>query len=111
MGTQEENNNIEGQAAFQPRNTDDQSADVNSLSDLKPFRIEIAVAEEGRFFNIRPLGNGRYEIMDDEGSLGSIVLDSSDHARCESVGCELDMPLLHAIREGIQSHENWSNRA
>ncbi|RZL34110.1 MAG: hypothetical protein EOO96_10920 [Pedobacter sp.] len=75
------------------------------------FKIEVAVGTKGRFFDIKPLGDYRYEIADEEGVLGSIRLDGQDHARCESQGCELDLPLLEAIRDGIQFHEQWSPRA
>jgi hypothetical protein len=71
------------------------------------FRIEVAEGHEGKNFDIRPLQNGRYEILTKEGSIGTIQLDESDHAHCESQGCELDMPLLHAIRDQIQFHEKW----
>lgn len=76
-------------------------------NDAQQFRIEVAVGTQGRFYYIRPLGALRYEILDDEGSLGTILLDGNDHARCESLGCELDLPLMHAIRQGIQIHESW----
>lgn len=80
------------------------SADENAE---KQFRIEVADGDEGRFFSIRPLGHGRYEILDDDGSMGTVQLDESDHAHCESQGCELDLPLLHAIRDQIQFHLKW----
>jgi hypothetical protein len=68
------------------------------------FRIEVANGDQGLFFSIRPLGHLRYEILDDNGSIGTIQLDEDNHAHCESQGCELDLPLLHAIREQIQFH-------
>lgn len=70
----------------------------------KQFRIEVADGGRGRNFSIRPLGNHRYEIADDDGIVGTVQLDENDHAHCESQGCELDLPLLHAIREEIQFH-------
>ena len=73
----------------------------------KQFRIEVAEGDQGRFFSIRPLGHSRYEILDDDGSIGTVKLDETDHARCESQGCELDLPLLHAIRDQIQFHLKW----
>ncbi|TKC09946.1 hypothetical protein FA048_06975 [Pedobacter polaris] len=69
------------------------------------FRIEVADGNQAKFFSIRPLGNGRYEIIDDDGTIGTIQLDETDHARCESQGCELDLPLLHSIRDQIQFHQ------
>lgn len=83
----------------------------NQQSDEQQFRIEVAIGDKGRFYNVRPLGEMRYEILDDEGSIGTILLDTNDHARCESVGCELDLPLMNAIRQGIQTHEQWNHRA
>ena len=75
------------------------------------FRIEVADGHHSVFFYIKPLGNKRYEILNDEGSIGTIQLDEIDHARCESQGCELDLPLLHAIRDQIQFHEQWKKNA
>lgn len=75
------------------------------------FRIEVAKGNQGRFFYVKPLENLVYEIMDDQGPIGSIQLDRNDHLHCRNIGCALDMPLLHSIREGIQFHEQWSPRA
>jgi hypothetical protein len=72
---------------------------------MKQFRIEVAVEDQGKFYDIRPLGNARYEISENGEIIGTIQLDELDHARCESQGCELDLPALHAIREGIQAQE------
>lgn len=83
----------------------------NTESSDKQFRIEVATEGQGGFYYVRPLGELRYEILDDQGSIGTILLDGNDHARCESVGCELDLPLMHAIRKGIQTHEDWHHRA
>jgi hypothetical protein len=76
-------------------------------SDAQSFRIEAVDGDLSRFFSIRPLGNGRYEIQDDTGTIGTVQLDEKNHAHCESQGCELDLPLLHAIRDQIQFHEDW----
>lgn len=73
------------------------------------FRIEVADGTIGRFFSIHPLGHNRYEILNDDGSIGTLQLDESNHAHCESQGCELDLPLLHAIRDQIQFHLNLKN--
>lgn len=77
---------------------------------MEQFRIEIAVGDQGKFFDITPLGNARYEISIEGETIGTIQLDEKDHTRCESHGCELDMPELHAIREGIQYHEQWAQQ-
>jgi hypothetical protein len=74
------------------------------------FRIEVAEENQGKFFNVRALGNNRFELLDEEGSIGTVQLDEQDHAHCESQGCELDMPLLHAIREQIQFHLRWKSK-
>jgi len=74
---------------------------------MEQFKIEIAVGDEGRFYDIKPLGNARYEIFVEGKTIGTILLDEQDHTRCESQGCELDLPVLKKIREGIQFHERW----
>lgn len=71
---------------------------------MKQFRIEVADNGLGYFYNIKPLGNSRYEIFVEEEAIGTIQLDEKDHTRCESVGCELDLPLLTAIRDAIHAH-------
>ncbi|WP_240186694.1 hypothetical protein [Pedobacter namyangjuensis] len=71
---------------------------------LQQFRIEVVDGDKGRFFSIRPLGQQRYEIFDEDGSIGTVLLDEKDHAHCESQGCELDLPLLHSIRDQIRFH-------
>ncbi|TDO24183.1 hypothetical protein [Pedobacter duraquae] len=71
---------------------------------MKQFRIEVAVAEEGRFYDINPLGNAQYEISIEGDVIGKIQLDDKNPEHCESIGCQLDSPALHAIREGIQYH-------
>ncbi|WP_449437137.1 hypothetical protein [Pedobacter steynii] len=76
---------------------------------MEQFRLEIANEGKGKFYEIKPLGNSRYEIFDDGQSIGTIALDEQNHAHCESQGCELDMPILNSIREGIQYHEQWNN--
>ncbi len=86
-------------------NSDFVARHLEDSSSLKSFRIEVAEGHQGKFFNIRPLGNSRYEILNDEGSIGTIQLDEANHEHCESLGCELDLPLLHTIREQIQFHE------
>ncbi|SER96938.1 hypothetical protein [Pedobacter rhizosphaerae] len=74
---------------------------------MEQFKIEVAVEDRRKFYDIRPLGNARYEISEKGEVIGTIQLDEKDHARCESQGCELDLPLLHAVREGIQIQEGW----
>lgn len=74
---------------------------------MEQFKIEVADNGQGRFYDIKPLGNARYQIYIEGETIGTIQLDEKDHARCESQGCELDMPLLNSIRDQIQAHENW----
>ena len=76
---------------------------------MEQFRIEVAHNGKGRFYNIKPLGNQRYQIYMEEETIGTIQLDKNDHARCESQGCELDMPMLNAIRDQIEFYENWKH--
>ena len=76
---------------------------------MEQFRIEVAAGGQGRFYDIKPLGNSRYQIYIEGETIGTIQLDERDHARCESVSCELDMPLLNSIRDQIQFHEEWAN--
>ena len=74
---------------------------------MEQFKIEVAYNGQGKFYDIKPLGNARYQIYIEGETIGTIQLDEKDHARCESQGCELDMPLLNSIRDQIQAHENW----
>jgi hypothetical protein len=74
---------------------------------MEQFKIEVADNRQGKFYDIKPLGNARYQIYIEGETIGTIQLDEKDHARCESQGCELDMPLLNSIRDQIQAHENW----
>ena len=76
---------------------------------MEQFRLEVADQGLGRFYDIKPLGNSRYELFEDGEIIGTIQLDEKDHAHCESQGCELDLPMLNSIREGIQYHERWNN--
>ena len=74
---------------------------------MEQFKIELADNGQGKFYDNKPLGNARYQIYIEGETIGTIQLDEKDHARCESQGCELDMPLLNSIRDQIQAHENW----
>ena len=76
---------------------------------MEQFRIEVADNGHGRFYDVKPLGNARYQIYIEGETIGTVQLDEKDHARCESQGCELDMPLLNAIRDQIQFHEKWTS--
>ena len=93
---------------MQSENNFNEKLSVGEVSGQK-FRIKVAEGNIPRLFSIHPLGHDRYEILDDEGSIGTVQLDESNHAYCESQGCELDLPLLHAIRDQIQNHLNSKN--
>ncbi len=72
---------------------------------MNEFRIEVAVDGLGHFYNIKPLGNEVYEIYTDEDKIGTIELDEQNHDHCLTSDCELDLPLLNAIRDGIKLYE------
>ncbi len=76
---------------------------------MEQFRIEVAVEGQGRFYDIKPLGNARYQISENGEIIGSIQLDEKDHTHCESQGCEIDLPVLNALRKGIQDYESWND--
>jgi len=73
---------------------------------MHQFRIEVVAEGQGHNFNIRPLENHVYEIYTDEDKIGTIELDEKNHDHCITSDCELDMPLINAIREGIQAYQN-----
>lgn len=68
------------------------------------FGIEVADGDRGRFFTVRPLGQGRYELLEDQCIVGTIQLDKTDQAHAERKRCELELPLLHGIREQVSQH-------
>jgi hypothetical protein len=76
---------------------------------MEQFKIEIALAGEGRFYDIKALGGNRYEIYDQEQKVGTIEIDEDDHEHCRAVDCEIDLPLMHAIRQGILLHEELNS--
>ena len=49
---------------------------------MEQFRIEVAHNRRGQFYNIKSLGNSRYQIYLDEETIGTIHLDAKDHTRC-----------------------------
>jgi hypothetical protein len=71
---------------------------------MNKFRIEVATDGQAHNFNIRPLENSVYEIYTDEDKIGSIELDDDNHDHCLVSDCELDLPLINAIRESIQAY-------
>ena len=73
---------------------------------MNPFRIEVASNGQGHTYNINPLGNHVFEIYQDEDKIGIIELDNQNHDHCVTSDCELDLPLLNAIREAIHACES-----
>lgn len=75
---------------------------------MREFRIEVATDGRAHTFNITDLGDNQYEIYRENDRIGTIELDGKEHEHCEPVDCEIDMPLLNAIREGIILHQQLS---
>lgn len=75
---------------------------------MEQFRLEVAKDGQGYFFDIYSRGNKIYDIYKDEVKVGSLKLDDKDHKHCESSECEIDLPLMNSIREGILLHEDVS---
>ncbi|MHA4895836.1 hypothetical protein ACXZ1K_13870 [Pedobacter sp. PWIIR3] len=73
---------------------------------MEQFRLEVAMDGQGYFFDIHALGNNKYDIYKEEEKVGTIYLDGQDHEHCESVDCQIDLPLMNSIREGILLHED-----
>lgn len=77
--------------------------------DMQQFRIEVASNGQGYFFDIKSIGNQQYEIYKAQQKVGTIEIDYKDHEHCRGIDCEMDMPLLNAIREGIVLHQQLSS--
>lgn len=75
---------------------------------MEQFRLEVAMDGQGYFFDIHSLGNNRYDIFKEDEMVGTIILDEKNHDHCDTVNCELDLPLMNSIREGILLHEDVS---
>jgi hypothetical protein len=45
------------------------------LQDMEQFRIEVANNRQGQFYNIKSLGNSRYQIFIEDETIGTIQLD------------------------------------
>ena len=76
---------------------------------MEQFRLEVAKDGQGYFFEIFSLGNHTYDIYQNEVKVGSLKLDDKNHQHCENSECEIDLPLMNSIREGILLHEDVSN--
>lgn len=78
---------------------------------MEQFRIEVADQGKGYFFNITSLGDHQFEIFNEASDyIGRIEIDSEDHQHCETLNCQIDLPLLNAIREGILQHHYQGSR-
>ncbi|MGY4385898.1 hypothetical protein ACVWYN_002946 [Pedobacter sp. UYP24] len=75
---------------------------------MEQFKLEVAMGGRGYFFDIYSIGNNKYNIYKEEEKVGTIQLDNQDHEHCESVDCQIDLPLMNSIREGILLHEDVS---
>ncbi|WP_276090416.1 hypothetical protein [Pedobacter sp. JY14-1] len=75
---------------------------------MEQFRIEAANDGKGVFFDVKPLGDQRYELYDQGAYVGTLSLDQDDHSSCKAEHCKLDLPLLDSIRQVIQVHEQWT---
>ncbi|MBE9599936.1 hypothetical protein [Pedobacter sp. MC2016-24] len=73
---------------------------------MNQFRIEVASNGQEHTYNITRLGNHVFDIYQDEDKIGTIELDDQNHEHCLTSDCELDLPLLNAIREAIHAHES-----
>ena len=71
---------------------------------MEQFKIEIAREGLGYVYDIKALGKSQYEIYDQEDRVGIIEIDGENHEHCKAVDCEIDLPLMSAIREGIVLH-------
>lgn len=75
---------------------------------MEQFRVKVADQDGNRhFFNIEVLGEDRYSIYNIENQrLGSIEIDKEDHEQCrQTLDCQIRLPLLNAIRDGILEHQ------
>lgn len=73
---------------------------------MKQFRIEVPDNDTLQIFNITDMGDNQYEIHKAGDRIGMIRIDGEDHEHCKTVDCEIDLPLLNSIREGILLHRD-----
>jgi hypothetical protein len=76
---------------------------------MKQFRIEVASNGQGYTFDITDLGNQQFEIYKGEDRFGTIQIDGKEHEHCQLLDCEIDLPLLNAIRQGILLHQELTD--
>jgi hypothetical protein len=75
---------------------------------MKQFRLEVPENDTLQIFNITELGDNQYEIHKAGNRIGMIKIDGESHEHCKTVDCEIDLPLLNSIREGIILHRDVS---
>jgi hypothetical protein len=83
---------------------------LNKAPNMEQFKIEIAKEGLGYIYDIKSTGNHQYEIYDQGVKVGAIQIDGENHEHCQAVDCEIDLPLINAIREGIVLHEHMRER-
>jgi hypothetical protein len=72
---------------------------------MKQFRIEVASEGLAHTFDITDTGGGQFEIYREDDKIGTIKIDDREHEHCQTLDCEIDLPLLNSIREGIILHQ------
>ena len=79
---------------------------------MEEFSIQIKQGNSQVVYQVKALGEFRYQIFIEGEHIGIVQLDQENHAS----GCVLDMPLLHSLRDAIHAHEAnrfskliWSN--
>lgn len=75
---------------------------------MEQFRLEVAMDGQGYFFDVYSLGDNKYDIFKEKEKVGTIQLDHKNHEHCAAIDCEIDLPLMNSIREGILLHEDVS---
>jgi hypothetical protein len=75
---------------------------------MEQFKLEVARDGQGFTYEVHSLGNNTYDIFKDDVRVGTLQLDDKDHQHCETIDCEIDLPLMNSIREGILLHEDVS---
>ncbi|WP_256004778.1 MULTISPECIES: hypothetical protein [Pedobacter] len=72
---------------------------------MEEFSIEVADGDRELFYDVVALGSSMYDVYLNGTKVGTVQLDDKNHDHCESVNCQIDLPLLHKIRNGIQLYE------
>jgi hypothetical protein len=75
---------------------------------MEQFKLEVARDGQAYTYDVHSLGNNRYDIFKADVRVGTLQLDDKNHQHCETIDCEIDLPLMNSIREGILLHEDVS---